>query len=169
MGNLCFNIVLFAQAVNETKEEVAETSLLSPWMLFFLVVLMIGLPFLLGNLIARQLKVKDLATKIAVILLATELALGPFVAEYISGWAQDRDHQKQLDKYNDKQKKRNTISQADLKDLEDAVTGIDIRGKDQLKSAPPPERVDKPDKTDKTKKTDQTIKAKKTKKTEKKE
>jgi len=131
MGHPGVAIMLFAQTVSEQKEAAQEPSLLSPWMLFFLIVLLVGLPFLLGTLIARALKMKDLGTKIGVVLLAFELGLGPFVAEYIDGWLKQRQYEKQVATWKTKQAAREKITQSGRDALIEAVPNIDIRWEDQ--------------------------------------
>lgn len=55
------------------------------WLVFLLVLAVIVVPFALGSLIARGLKMKDYANKIGIVLFSLTLALGPFVTRWMSG------------------------------------------------------------------------------------
>ncbi len=79
MNPLMMNFAIFAQQSISDAEEVAEASSGSGWGTFFLVVGTLVLPFVLGSLIANALKMKDLATRLSLVLLALTMALSPFV------------------------------------------------------------------------------------------
>ena len=55
------------------------------WIAFLTIIAIIVVPFLLGNAIARALKMKDYATKIGIVLFALTIGLGPFAVRAIEG------------------------------------------------------------------------------------
>ena len=75
MGQLTFSLITFAQTVSQKTNVTEEQSLVPQWIMLMIVVLLIGLPFLLGSVIARALKMKDLSIKIGVILFAFTLGM----------------------------------------------------------------------------------------------
>lgn len=119
--------LLFAQAAtNANNAPAEEPSLLSPWMVFFLIVLLIGLPFLLGTLFARMLKMKEISTRLSVVLLVTELGLTPFAAQYVVGALEQRRYEQQSADWKKKQEARDTISRKDIDALKKELPGLAI-------------------------------------------
>ncbi|MDB4731259.1 protein translocase subunit SecD, partial [bacterium] len=55
------------------------------WGIFLLVIAILVLPFVLGNVIANALKMKHLATRISIVLLAITLGISPFVMTLVRG------------------------------------------------------------------------------------
>lgn len=126
MDRFASSFLVFAQAAADAakKQAADEPSLLSPWMMFVLVVLVIALPFGVGSLIARGLKMKDQANKIGVILFALTLGLSPFVAQYIIGALEQRQYEKAEARWQERQKARETIKKEDLDALVKAVPAL---------------------------------------------
>lgn len=58
----------------------AEDDGMAGWLVFLIIVAVLALPFVLGNAIASALKLKDLGSRIGVVLLALTLGLAPFVS-----------------------------------------------------------------------------------------
>ena len=84
------NLMLLAQDEPSLKAaeeiaEAAETSSAMGWGLFLIVVAALVLPFVLGTLIANALKMKQLATRISLVLLALTLAVSPFLITLAQG------------------------------------------------------------------------------------
>lgn len=130
MGNLSHTLILFAQqSVSQAKPGAEEPSLISPWMMGLFVVLILGLPFLLGNLIARWIKMKDMSTKISVILLALILGMSPFVSQYVIGWEEQGRYDEDLSAWKEKQKYRDQISADGIAELKAKakVPGLEVR------------------------------------------
>ncbi len=111
------SFLLFAQTSTTTRPAVEEPSLLSPVMVFAIVLLILAVPFGLGSLIARSLKMKDLAMKISVIILATELGLAPFLAEYVRGYLEKRQYNQQLAHWQEKENARKKITESGIEEL----------------------------------------------------
>ena len=55
------------------------------WLVFLIVAACLIVPFVLGSVLAKQLKAKEYATRLGVLFLALTLALAPFVAEISGG------------------------------------------------------------------------------------
>ncbi|MFQ5734848.1 MAG: hypothetical protein ACE5KM_23180 [Planctomycetaceae bacterium] len=128
MGNLTCSLMLFAQqSVTQTKPGAEAPPLLSPWWVGLIVMLVLALPFLLGNLIARGIKMKDLASKIGVMLLVTELGLAPFVSQYVLGWLERGQHAKEMTVWEKKQKFRDQITAEGIGELKKKVPGVEVR------------------------------------------
>lgn len=72
---------LIAQAgkVTEAAEESARALGAPGWILFAFFLLIIGMPFLLGWVISRALRLPDMMTRIGVVLLAAFIGIAPFV------------------------------------------------------------------------------------------
>lgn len=115
---------ILAQAVKPV--EVAEPSLFSPWIIFMIVVLIIGLPFMLGTLIARSLKMKDLALKISVVLLALELGLAPMLSQYVIGAREQSHFAKEDAHWQDKDESRQKISKTQIAEFKAAIPGVEV-------------------------------------------
>ncbi|GAB4145137.1 MAG: hypothetical protein Tsb009_17190 [Planctomycetaceae bacterium] len=116
-------IFLLAQAANTAD---TEPSLFSPWMVFLFVFLLLGVPFLLGNLIAKALKLKDLAFKISIVLLAAELGLTPMLSQYVIGALEQRRYEEQLADWQAHEEARKKISESDLAELKQAIPNVEI-------------------------------------------
>ncbi|SFI34972.1 protein translocase subunit SecD [Planctomicrobium piriforme] len=87
MNSLSMNLLLAAE---ETTVKAAEGAAGAAgdwkgWLVFLVILAVIVLPFVLGTLIARWLKMRDYATKIGLVLFSLTLALGPFVTRWVSG------------------------------------------------------------------------------------
>lgn len=86
MNPLMMKTMLLAQeSLTVPAEEVQEVSSAVGWGVFLIVIAVLVLPFILGTLIANALKMKHLATRISVVLLALTLGLSPFVSQMVGG------------------------------------------------------------------------------------
>jgi hypothetical protein len=115
---------ILAQAVKPA--EVAEPSLFSPWIIFMFVVLVVALPFVLGTVIARSLKMKDLALKISVVLLAMELGLAPMLSQYVIGSREQSHFAKEDTHWKDKDESRQKISKTQIAEFKSAIPGVEV-------------------------------------------
>lgn len=81
MLNAGFNWMLFAQASSEVEKvlpkEVPPTGM-SGWLLFLIIVAIFVVPMTLGSFLGRALKLKDLSSKMGLILLVATLGIAPF-------------------------------------------------------------------------------------------
>jgi SecD/SecF fusion protein len=71
------NGLVLAQAT-DTATKAAAPSQASAWLMFLFVVLVIVVPFILGNLVARALRMKDISMKVGIVFFAVFLAVTPF-------------------------------------------------------------------------------------------
>ncbi|MBW3539641.1 MAG: hypothetical protein KY476_05165 [Planctomycetes bacterium] len=60
---------------------------------FAIFVVIVVLPFILGTLIARLLKLKDLSGRIGVVLFALFLGLAPFIAQNVIGYTEQAEYE----------------------------------------------------------------------------
>ena len=67
-----------AQAADTATKSASAPSAASAWLMFLFVVLVIVIPFVLGSLAARALRMKDISMKLGIIFFAVFLALTPF-------------------------------------------------------------------------------------------
>ena len=76
-----------AQATNavQTTAEAAKTGQRPAWVLFALVVTVIVVPFVLGTLLARALRMKDVSMRIGLVLFTVFLAVTPFAWRLVQG------------------------------------------------------------------------------------
>jgi SecD/SecF fusion protein len=76
-----------AQATNavQTTAEAAKTGQTPAWVLFALVVTVIVVPFVLGTLLARALRMKDVSMRIGLVLFTVFLAVTPFAWRLVQG------------------------------------------------------------------------------------
>ena len=66
------------------------------WVTFLVVVAVFVVPFVLGSLIARALKLRDLGFKIGVVLFAAALGLTPFVWQVVLGGIEQNQYEAAL-------------------------------------------------------------------------
>ena len=137
MGQFTQSLLIFAQqqTVSVPKPGVEEAPLLSPWMMGLIVVVVLGVPFLLGAGIARALKMKELSTKIGVILLALVLGLSPFAKQYVIGALEKRRHEEKVAKYEEKEKYRKQISAGGMSGLKKANSGLQIQWRQETSTS----------------------------------
>ena len=69
----------------QTTANAAKATQTSAWMLFAMVICVIVLPFLLGSLLARALRMKDVSMRIGLVLFTVFLALTPFAWRLMQG------------------------------------------------------------------------------------
>ncbi len=65
--------------------EAAESTGMPGWAMFLIVVALLVLPFVIGQLIANLLRLRDLGFKMGIVLFAFTLAATPFVAQLAAG------------------------------------------------------------------------------------
>ncbi len=69
----------------QTTAQVAKATQTSAWILFLLVVAVIVIPFVLGSLLSRALRMKDVSMRIGLVLFTVFLAITPFAWRMIQG------------------------------------------------------------------------------------
>ncbi len=76
-----------AQAAGPTQTalETAKANQTSAWVLFALVVTVIVVPFVLGSLLSRALRMKDVSMRIGLVLFTVFLAITPFAWRLVQG------------------------------------------------------------------------------------
>lgn len=82
MNPLSMNLLILAQ---EAVSEAPEVSRWQTWQVFLTVVAIVGAPFLLGNLVAQALKMKDYSTKLGLAFFVLVLGFAPFVTRIVDG------------------------------------------------------------------------------------
>jgi SecD/SecF fusion protein len=88
MFECCWRVLTFAQVAPDSAKaaaDAAKASQASPWLLFLLVACVIVLPFVLGSLIARGLRMKNVSMKIGIILFTIALSATPFLWRVVQG------------------------------------------------------------------------------------
>jgi len=84
--------IVWAATEAETSESVVPA-----WVKLLLTAGVFLIPYGLGVLIARQLKLKEYAFKISVVLFAATLGVMPFVYQYIFGALEQAHYERQLE------------------------------------------------------------------------
>jgi hypothetical protein len=87
------------------------------------------LPFVLGKLIARLLRMKDISVRIGVVLLAAFLGLTPFVSQWVLGMQEQREYQAALAEWRQKQEERlsnSKITHEGLAKLKQALPELQV-------------------------------------------
>ena len=74
-----------AAGAAQTTAEAAKTTHASAWVLFVLVITVIVVPFVLGTLLARALRMKDVSMRIGLVLFTVFLAVTPFAWRLVAG------------------------------------------------------------------------------------
>jgi len=89
MNSLSMNLLLAAE---QTTVNAVDSALSGGaagasrgWLVFLAVLGVIIVPFVLGNLIARALRMRDYGTKIGLVLFSLTLALWPFATRWVNG------------------------------------------------------------------------------------
>lgn len=78
------------ETVVEASTETAPTSSSGPWLLLLVMAAVLILPFMVGNWLATALKVRDMAGRFGMVLLALTIAIAPFAAHLISAPADQK-------------------------------------------------------------------------------
>lgn len=87
----------------ETATKAAETGVpLSGWIILAGIAVVFLVPILLGNLIARLLKLKDMRARISVVLFAVTLGVAPFAWNFIYGELEMRHYKSALAEWKQK-------------------------------------------------------------------
>jgi hypothetical protein len=103
----------------------AEATGILAWLVFLVVVAVFAVPFGLGSLIARTLKLKDLGFKMGVILLTAVLGLTPFVWQEMQGKLETLQYQDELAAWEAKQEQFRVTDEGVAK-LKKALPGCKI-------------------------------------------
>src|SRR5580704_12521196 len=74
-----------AAGTTQTAAETAKATQTSAWVLFALVMTVIVVPFVLGSLLSRALRMKDVSMRIGLVLFTVFLALTPFAWRIVQG------------------------------------------------------------------------------------
>ncbi|MBL8848902.1 MAG: protein translocase subunit SecD [Planctomycetaceae bacterium] len=74
-----------ADTVATQTTATAADSSASGWVLFLVVVAMLVLPFVIGQALAKAMRLKDLSFKFGIVLFSLTLGLAPFVAQKLAG------------------------------------------------------------------------------------
>ena len=77
-----------------------EAGVVPGWLKLTITVLVFVLPFVVGNLLARALKVREWGFKMSVILLATTVAAMPFLYQLIAGTYAETNYEQELAEWN---------------------------------------------------------------------
>jgi len=87
MNSLSMNLLLAAGETTIQAGDAVTTPVgraMSGWLVLLVVIGVVVIPFVLGNLIARSLKMRDYSTRIGVVLFTIILALGPFFSHWLT-------------------------------------------------------------------------------------
>ena len=87
------------------------------------------LPFVLGKLIARMLRMKDVAVRIGLVLLAATLGLTPFAAQWVLGMQEQREYQAALAEWRQTLEQRQSnakITDKGVERLEQALPDVQV-------------------------------------------
>lgn len=133
MDHFSSSLFVLAQAAGETAPQAEEPSLFSPWLIGLAVVVLLGLPFLLGTLIAGMLKMKDLSQRISVVLLVLLLGMAPFVSQYVIGSLEQRQYNRELAEWTEKQEAREKITRDGIAGLKEKIPGLNVQFDQQKK------------------------------------
>lgn len=120
------NLLVLAQALRPVVDQAPEPTPMSPWMMGLLVVALIFVPFGIGTMIARALKLKDLSMKIGVVALTLVLGLAPFVSQYFIGASEQSRYEELHAEWEAKQEYRDKISDKGVADLKEAIPGLEV-------------------------------------------
>src|SRR5579863_10456455 len=74
-----------APKVADAAQKTASAAQGSPWILFLLLIGVIVIPFVLGTLISRALRMKDVSMRLGIVLFALFLAVTPFAYRLVQG------------------------------------------------------------------------------------
>lgn len=85
MNPLMMNTLVLAQESLTAAEELPEISTAMGWGIFLTIVAVLVLPFVLGNFLATALRMKEISTRLSLVLLALTLGLSPFVVTLSQG------------------------------------------------------------------------------------
>lgn len=99
---------------------------LSPWWIVLIVFVVIVLPFLLGALIARGLGLKDMTTRLGLVLFAIFLGLAPFVWQGVVGRLEQRQYQERLALWEERQE-RFGVTEEGLQELKQVQPSLTIQ------------------------------------------
>jgi SecD/SecF fusion protein len=69
----------------QTTAQVAKATQTSAWILFAMVILVIVVPFVLGSLLSRALRMKDVSMRIGLVLFTVFMAITPFAWRMVQG------------------------------------------------------------------------------------
>ncbi|HUG92821.1 MAG TPA: hypothetical protein VML55_18410 [Planctomycetaceae bacterium] len=110
------------------------------WLLLA-VLLIFGLPFLIGRLLGRALKMKDISVRVGIVLLAAFLGLTPFAAQWVLGMQEQREYESAIAEWQQKLDERlsnSKVTDQGIEKLRQALPELQvIRGtEDEQAEAP---------------------------------
>ena len=100
---------------------------ISGWVMFLVVVLSITLPFALGGIIGRWLKMKEHSFKMGVVLLTVVLGLAPFVYQIALGKAEYSAYLEDKAVWEVHERNRAKITDQGVGKLETALPDLNVR------------------------------------------
>ena len=115
-------LVLWAATEAESVENVVPA-----WVKLLLTAGAFLIPYGLGVLIARQLKLKEYALKISIVLFAATLGLMPFAYQILLSQFEDQQFANRLEAYNEWEKNR-TITDEDIQEIVEQYPKLRISG-----------------------------------------
>jgi hypothetical protein len=124
MSDLGMSGLLLAQA--------GETVPVGPsgWLMLLVLVAIFLVPILLGNLVARLLKLKDLAGRLSVVFFALTMGIAPFAWHFTMVRVEARQYDAALTEWESKaSRKSNNVAPDDrgTKDLESVLPNLQIK------------------------------------------
>ena len=132
--NLMMNLhslLAFQEDNAPVTEAVEESAGMSPWLVLLIVGGMLFLPFILGQLLANALRLRDLGTKIGIALFVITLGAAPFVGQLIA----DKPLKDALDWGIDLAGGTNMIFEVDHEEAENLEKTVDSESMDKLVGA----------------------------------
>lgn len=88
MNSLSMNLLLAAgESTIQAGDAVSspQTQAMAGWLILLVVVAVVVIPFLLGGVLARALKMREYATRLGIVLFTITLAIGPFATRWLAG------------------------------------------------------------------------------------
>jgi hypothetical protein len=111
------------------------------WLLLA-VLLIFGSPFLIGRLLGRALRMKDVSIRIAIVLLMAFMGLTPFAAQWVLGMQEQQEYEAAISAWRQKQEERlsnSKITDEGLDKLRQRLPELQIvRGGEEGQMAPAP-------------------------------
>ncbi|WP_166822951.1 hypothetical protein [Thalassoroseus pseudoceratinae] len=117
-----------------------EAGVVPGWLKLTITVLVFVLPFIVGNLLARGLKVREWGFKMSVILLATTVAAMPFLYQLIAGSYADTNYEAKLAEWEANQE-RFDISEETVAELEKRRENLRVMTSEADRSGEPLEET----------------------------
>lgn len=125
-------------AIFAATEAESAQSVVPAWVKLLMTAAVFLVPYGLGVLIARQLKLKEYAFKISVVLFAATLGVMPFVYQIILGQWEQRAYDRRLEAWEARQQE-SPIEPEDIDEIQDKYRRLKISRYEPDGSTPPPE------------------------------